>query len=406
MGKARRKGRGSTLGWSLAAIALLALIGWILWKHAMPQKNGAGASAGTNRFDVSRATNLLHWLNTNLTVRGTTVPATNPVIIPPTNRAAPKTNLFSPPPPPPTVAKTNPPFTPTDVPPPPANERPVKTLLEAQIALARLAVSSGPIDGAVGSQTRSAIRAFQKENELPATGELDGSTRGILTIAEPIFTTYTVTAEDLARLHPIPDTWMGKSQVNSLDYESVLEMVAELHQSSHPFIRSLNPTVNWTNVAPNTVLKVPNVERAAPSQRAAFIRIQLAAKVLEAFDAETNLLCHFPCSIAARVEKRPAGKLVVTKAAANPNYTFDPDIFPESAEARRIDHKLIIPPGPNNPVGVAWISLDKPGYGIHGTPRPDQVGRTESHGCFRLANWNAEYLLKLVWQGLPVYVEP
>ncbi len=68
--------------------------------------------------------------------------------------------------------------------------------------------------------------------------------------------------------------------------------------------------------------------------------------------------------------------------------------------------KRVVPPGPNNPVGVAWIGLDKTGYGIHGTPTPEQVGRTESHGCFRLANWNAEYLVKLVWVGMPVYVEP
>ena len=81
-------------------------------------------------------------------------------------------------------------------------------------------------------------------------------------------------------------------------------------------------------------------------------------------------------------------------------------VFPESPEARELKTKLVLPPGPNNPMGVAWISLDKPGYGIHGTPSPEQVGRTESHGCFRLANWNAEYLLKLAWVGMPVYVEP
>jgi hypothetical protein len=132
----------------------------------------------------------------------------------------------------------------------------------------------------------------------------------------------------------------------------------------------------------------------------------LADKVLEAFDAETNLLVHFPCSIAQRVEKRPVGELHVAAIAPNPNYTFDPEVFPESPEAQQIKTKLIIPPGPNNPVGTVWISLDKPGYGIHGTPGPEQVGRTESHGCFRLANWNAERLLSLVWVGLPVYIEP
>src|SRR5205814_10368855 len=127
---------------------------------------------------------------------------------------------------------------------------------------------------------------------------------------------------------------------------------------------------------------------------------------LQAFDQNTNLLVHFPCSIARRVEKRPVGRLHVEKIALNPNYRFDPALFPESAEARQLNHALMIPAGPNNPVGTAWISLDKPGYGIHGTPRPEDVGRTESHGCFRLANWNAEYLVGLVWIGMPVEVEP
>jgi lipoprotein-anchoring transpeptidase ErfK/SrfK len=81
-------------------------------------------------------------------------------------------------------------------------------------------------------------------------------------------------------------------------------------------------------------------------------------------------------------------------------------VFPESPEAQAIGRKLILQPGPNNPVGVAWIGLDKPGYGMHGTPGPEQVGRTESHGCFRLANWDAEYLVKLVWIGMPVTVVP
>ena len=110
--------------------------------------------------------------------------------------------------------------------------------------------------------------------------------------------------------------------------------------------------------------------------------------------------------VAARVEKRPAGELHITAIAVNPNYTFDPVVFPESAEARELGRKLILPPGPNNPVGTAWISLDKPGYGMHGTPSPEQVGRTESHGCFRLANWNASHLVRLAWVGMPVYIEP
>jgi hypothetical protein len=80
-------------------------------------------------------------------------------------------------------------------------------------------------------------------------------------------------------------------------------------------------------------------------------------------------------------------------------------VFPESPESRTVGRKLRIPPGPNNPVGVAWIGLNRTGYGIHGTPKPEEVGRTESHGCFRLANWNAELLRRMAWPGLPVRVE-
>jgi lipoprotein-anchoring transpeptidase ErfK/SrfK len=89
----------------------------------------------------------------------------------------------------------------------------------------------------------------------------------------------------------------------------------------------------------------------------------------------------------------------------NPNYTFNPAVFPESEEGRKLGRRLVLPPGPNNPVGVAWIGLSRAGYGIHGTPLPEMVGRTESHGCFRLANWNADYLRRMAWVGMPIWVE-
>jgi lipoprotein-anchoring transpeptidase ErfK/SrfK len=279
-------------------------------------------------------------------------------------------------------------------------------VLEAQLALGRLGISSGSLDGVIGPQTRAALRAFQQKEHLAVTGELDAATQEQLLLTAPPYAVYAVTTNDLARLQPLSRTWLGKSQQTALDYETILELVAEKGHSHPNLIRQLNPSIDWTNVAAGTPIQLPDVAYADEGAKAAFVTISLAGKVLEAFDADTNLLAHFPCSIAQHVEKRPVGELHVTKIAPNPNYTFDPDVFPESAEARQIKTKLILPPGPNNPVGVAWISLDKPGYGIHGTPSPEQVGRTESHGCFRLANWNAEYLLKLVWIGMPVYVEP
>lgn len=284
--------------------------------------------------------------------------------------------------------------------------RAVRDGFEAQVALARRAISPGSIDGVIGSQTRAALLAFQRKTGLPQTGALDADTRAALQLARPPLTTYVITSNDLARLQPLSKTWLGKSQQTAQDYETILELVAE-KSCSHPgLIRQLNPSVDWANVVAGTEVRLPDVSYPASPEKAAFVVIRLSGKVLEAFDAATNLLAHFPCSIAARVEKRPVGELHVAVIAPNPNYTFDPEIFPESAEGRELGRKLVLPPGPNNPVGVAWIGLDKPGYGMHGTPAPEAVGRTESHGCFRLANWNAEYLLKLVWLGMPVYVEP
>jgi lipoprotein-anchoring transpeptidase ErfK/SrfK len=303
-----------------------------------------------------------------------------------------KTAVFKPQPKPFVVSRQSP----ADFP------RPVRDIFEAQVALARRGISPGSIDAALGSQTREAISVFQQMEKLPETGALDTDTRPQLTLDAPILTAYTVTTNDLAQLQPLGKTWLAKSQQAALDYETELELVAEKSHSHPLLIQKLNPNVNWTNISAGTILKIPDVNYPATADKAAFVVIHLAQKILEAFDVQTNLLAHFPCSIAARFDKRPVGELHVVVVAPNPNYTFDPELFPESSETQ----KLVLPPGPNNPVGVAWIGLDKTGYGIHGTPAPEQVGRTESHGCFRLANWDAEYLLKLAWIGMPVDVEP
>ena len=285
----------------------------------------------------------------------------------------------------------------------PVDER----VLAAQAGLARRGFSPGSLDGLLGAQTRAALRACQLHEGLPVSGALDDTTFARFQTNEVLYTNQLVTADDLARLHPLGTTWLEKSQQERLDYETILELVSERTLSNPKLIRALNPGVDWSTLAAGTSLKVPAVTPPEPGGKAAMVRISIGARVLQAFDADTNLLAHFPCSIAARVEKRPVGEtLSVVVMAANPNYTFDPEVFPESAEARQLGRKLVLQPGPNNPVGTVWIGLDKSGYGIHGTPRPEDVGRTESHGCFRLANWNAEHLFKLVTIGTPVQIDP
>jgi lipoprotein-anchoring transpeptidase ErfK/SrfK len=357
--------RRSWFGDFLALLLLAAVIGTMIW-FWWPQKN--------NKRPAKSKPMVL-------------APAVVETPVPPVEKPRPKPIVVAP-------------QTPGDFP------RPVRDVFEAQVALARRAISPGSIDAAVGSQTRAAIAAFQRSQKLLETSLLDTNTRAILTLASPLLTNYTVTTNDLDRLQPIGKTWLAKSEQSALDYETILELVAEQAHSHPLLIQKLNPDVIWTNISAGTVLKITDVNYPEPDGKAAIVIIHLSGKFLEAFDAETNLLAHFPCSIAARVEKRPVGELHVAVIAPNPNYTFDPAVFPESPEAQAIGHKLILPPGPNNPVGVAWIGLDKPGYGMHGTPAPEQVGRTESHGCFRLANWDAEYLLKLAWVGLPVEVVP
>ncbi len=286
-----------------------------------------------------------------------------------------------------------------------AAARPVRTTLDAQIALGRRGISCGSIDGSLGSQTRAALRTFQSEQGLEVTGQLDETTRSQLTLEGEALNVFVITSSDLAGLRPIPATWLGKSEMTELGYSTALELVAERSHSHPALIRQMNPGLDWATVHAGQSIRVPEVEYPVPRGKAARVRISLSQKTLRAIDAQGSLLAHFPCSIASRVEKRPVGELHVEVVIKDPNYTFNPEIFPESAEARALDRKLVIPRGPNNPVGVAWIGLDRPGYGIHGTPRPEEVGRTESHGCFRLANWNADYLRQIVTVGMPVIVE-
>jgi lipoprotein-anchoring transpeptidase ErfK/SrfK len=284
--------------------------------------------------------------------------------------------------------------------------RSVENWLDVQIALARQGISSGSIDGVGGHQTAAALRAFQERAGLDQTGYLDNATKGRLVLVAPPFRQINLSAEELAALQPLSKTWLGKSQQSSLAYETALELAAEKTHAHPNLLKRLNPQLDWSKVAPTTKITVPAIERTGELGQPSQIHISLSEKTLQARDEAGNLIVHFPVSIARLAEKRPEGELHVTVVIPNPDYTFDPEVFPESAEARELGRKLILPPGPNNPVGVAWIGLDRPGYGIHGTPSPEQVGRTESHGCFRLANWDAKTLLELVSVGMPVIVDP
>ena len=304
----------------------------------------------------------------------------------------------------PPVAKPLPPMPPP--PPPPVPPKPVEVLFAIQVRLDRGHFSPGGIDGRWGAKSRKALTAWQKKNKEAATGEIDAAVMAQLGDTNGVMTTYTISAADHAALTPYPSSWLERSRMDRMGYSTIEELVAERFHLYRAALRRLNPEVAWPNPPAGTLVAVPNV-KPRPLPPLSRIEIRLADRTLRAYDAEGRLAAHFPCSIAADKAKRPEGEtLRVAVWAENPDYTFDPDLFAEDPEAVAIGKKLRIPPGPNNPVGLAWIGLDRPGYGIHGTPAPEDISKTESHGCFRLTNWDALKLVHAVRQDLPVVVLP
>jgi lipoprotein-anchoring transpeptidase ErfK/SrfK len=273
-----------------------------------------------------------------------------------------------------------------------------------QVALERIHFSCGFIDGDQGMRTQRMLRAFQASHGLSVTGFLDQPTRNAIGEPGEPFLNYSVTEEDIASIMPKPSTWKEKSKATRLGYNDMWEMLAEKFHCTRGYLKLLNRDVK--DFAPGAEIIGPKVFPAAPVPKAASLRILLSETSIEALDADGKVIAFFPCSIAADKNKRPNGVLTVKSIVPNPDYTFDPALFPDVSAREGIIKKMVLPPGPRNPVGSAWVGLSLPGYGIHGTPEPENISRTQSHGCFRLANWNAEKVLKMVRIGTVVDVQP
>lgn len=275
-----------------------------------------------------------------------------------------------------------------------------------QIALARAGFSPGSIDGSLGQQSRQAISAYQSANGFNPTGTYDPAIETSLRIIDPVLSRVQLCAADFSRIDPPPTSWKERGTRSRMAYHSILEMVAEKSMSDPDLIRQLNPTLDFNALQAGTEIIGPCMPPVRLSRPISHLQISLKDRTLQAIDTNGNIAFHCPVSIARNVDKRPSGELRVQVRVADPNYTFNPSILSGTAAREGITQKFVIQPGPNNPVGSVWIGLNLPSYGIHGTPEPEKVGRTESSGCFRLANWNAETLLELVRVGTAVHVEP
>ena len=277
-------------------------------------------------------------------------------------------------------------------------------ILALQICLDRRGFSPNSMDGQAGGKTRAALAAYCAANNLPPpkTGEEEFAFKQYFPDEPDLFTTMEVTREDIDSLTKIPDTPAAKSRLTRMGYESINEMFAERGHVTPNTLRRLNPHIDWGKITVGTRIRVPEVSPVAVGDKAAFVRISLSRFTVTAYDINGKPIALFPCSIAKNRTKRPPpGEIKIITQIANPNYTYTPDHTPKGKRPER----HIFPPGPNNPVGVAWLGLSIPGYGIHGTPLPERIGRAESHGCFRLANWNAEKLYELVRAGTRVIIE-
>ena len=274
-------------------------------------------------------------------------------------------------------------------------------VLLRQIELDQNGFSCNTIDGVAGGKTDRAER----------------SAGGKPLRAHNPFRVDTVTQADLDALVTIPKAPADKARLPRMGYETIKEMFAERGHMSQRGLERLNPGVDWDHVKPGLKLVIPDFPsieeelragdrgnpKAPKRPRAALVRVSLARFEISAYDANGTCLAHFPCSIARDKNKLPPhGELKITSYIPNPNYTYTPDFVPAGRKAA----KHVFPEGPNCPVGVAWMGLNLPGYGIHGTPRPESIGNAESHGCFRLANWNAARLFAMVQPGTRVIVEP
>lgn len=274
-------------------------------------------------------------------------------------------------------------------------------VLRAQILLQRAHFSVGEIDAGFGSNTRKAITAYQSRSGLTASGILDAASWAALNLdAQPVLVRYTVSAADVGGpFVALPKDMMDKAALPVLGYESALEALAEKFHSSPKLLTWLNPGVDLSQAEQEII--VPAVAGAALVQ-ATKVVVDRSESTVTLLDANGQVLSHYPASTGSEHDPLPVGDWTIGAIAPNPSFHYNPALFwdanPKHAKAK-------IPAGPNNPVGVVWVDLSKEHYGIHGTPEPSRVGKSQSHGCIRLTNWDAKALSEAVVAGTPALLQ-
>jgi lipoprotein-anchoring transpeptidase ErfK/SrfK len=276
-------------------------------------------------------------------------------------------------------------------------------VLHVQTLLTAVGFSPGVIDGRWREGTRQAVRVFRQAHGLERGDAIDEATyarlRDVALGREPVVE-HTLTPADVrGPFRQIPASPQARAKLDCLCYTSLSERLAERFHTSPEVLRQLNPDVRLDGLTAGRTLRVPNVARIAPRELPARLIVDKATGTLRGLDALGAPLFVFPASVGSASTPSPVGRLRVLSVTRDPWYHHNAGVLARGQASGRTIH---IPPGPNSPVGTVWIQLSKAHVGIHGTPEPEHIGSTQSHGCVRLTNWDAAYLAGVVGPGTEV----
>ena len=270
-------------------------------------------------------------------------------------------------------------------------------VLRAQILLDRAHFSVGEIDGSFGANMEDTLKAYQTSQHLPVDGKVNPDTwKALDADTLPVLIQYTILPTDVTGpFYTIPSDMLEQAKLPALGYTSVLEELAERFHSSPKLLKDLNPGKQLE--AAGEQILIPAVDREPITRDAALVVVSKACSCVTVLDAQNQTIAHYPATMGSEHDPLPIGEWKIAKPQWNPIFYYNSNLFWDASEK---DAKAQINPGPNNPVGMVWVGLSKEHYGIHGTPEPSTIGKTQSHGCIRLTNWDATELASRVKAGM------